>query len=420
MKKLLIALLVTALLLCSTALGEYRPATASPTPPPNGWVRGTITDVANSSTRLSNVTVKADGKTVYSDAQGNYEMELKPGTYTFSFEKNGYVKTTATVKVLPARETRQDCSLLKDLGWVSGVVTDASARLSGVKIYVQDSNGATVSSNVQTDAQGQYKLELKPGTYTLTFEKNGYSKVTKTAKVKAGSTSQLDVAMTAAMIKVHGVVSDATDPSIKLSGVTVTVDGVKTTTNSRGEYEIQVSAGTKTITFKKDGYIDATETVQANAGQTVQRNCSMSRKLSSNQYRVVLTWGSQPNDLDSHLLGTSSNGVRYHVYFSNKRPDNIRNEADLDVDDRYREGPETTTFKVTTDDTYVFYVKDFTNGGNSTILRKSDAKVEVYCGDQHLQTFTVPYVNGGYWEVFRIQNKVFKPVNKVYTQEPSR
>ena len=73
MKKLLIALLVTALLLCSTALGEYRPATASPTPPPNGWVRGTITDVANSSTRLSNVTVKADDKVKTGDVLGTVD-----------------------------------------------------------------------------------------------------------------------------------------------------------------------------------------------------------------------------------------------------------------------------------------------------------------------------------------------------------
>ena len=494
MKKLFILLMLAALMLGSTAFADYRPATASPTPPPNGWVRGVVTDSADATLKLSDVTVSTDGKTIRTDAQGEYVLELRPGTYELTFTKEGYVPVTLSVQVNPAQESIHNCVMTLEHGWVRGTVKDSmdNTKLAGVTVStggmsvqtdaqgkyelelqpgsweltfmkdgyleakhtvqvratkettknceltprqgwvrgtVTDSvdnsklSGVTVSANgvsVQTNAQGKYELKLEPGSCELTFSKDGYLEAKHTVQVNSGRETTKNCSLTSVQGWVYGVVSDATKPSIKLSGVTVTVNGQTVQTNSRGEYEMKVEPGTVTVKFSKDGYIQTEQSAQVQSGRRTERNCSMSRELGSNEYRVVLTWGNKPSDLDSHLRGKSSTGVDYHVFWQNMDPTGIRDEANLDVDDRSQYGPETTTFTVTTNSTYIFYIYDFSNGSGSTVLRNSNAKVDVYCGNQHLQTFNVPNTNGGYWEVFRIQNKVFTPVDRIRTTEPTR
>ena len=63
--------------------------------------------------------------------------------------------------------------------------------------------------------------------------------------------------------------------------------------------------------------------------------------LASGQFRVILTWGENPRDLDSHLTGPAADGSsRWHVYYSNKRGGDM---CALDVDDTSSYGPETVT-----------------------------------------------------------------------------
>ena len=218
---------------------------------------------------------------------------------------------------------------------------------------------------------------------------------------------------------VSGVVADAADPVMGIADVTVSANGCSVQTDAEGAYELQLPAGEHTLTFSKEGYIEVTQEIVLRKGNPVTANCLMTRALESNQYRVVLTWGDTPNDLDSHLLGKSSNGVSYHVHWRDKKPAGINNEAQMDVDDISQYGPETVTFNTAANADYVFYVYDFSNGARSTMLRNSSAKVEVYRGSQLLQAFNVPDAVGGYWEVFRIENQAFVPVNQIQQSEPS-
>lgn len=50
----------------------------------------------------------------------------------------------------------------------------------------------------------------------------------------------------------------------------------------------------------------------------LSQNGSVSRGLKNNQLRIVLTWGSTPRDLDSHLSISLDNGSNGHVYYANK------------------------------------------------------------------------------------------------------
>ena len=56
-------------------------------------------------------------------------------------------------------------------------------------------------------------------------------------------------------------------------------------------------------------------------------------------WRIVLTWGMSPLDVDLHKnWGTISNPLKYQVYYRNKNTPLMS----LDVD-RFSEGPETVT-----------------------------------------------------------------------------
>lgn len=124
--------------------------------------------------------------------------------------------------------------------------------------------------------------------------------------------------------------------------------------------------------------------------------------------RVVLTWGSSPSDLDSHLVFPGN-----HVYFSQKQGD----QTHLDVDDTSSYGPETiTVVKKKQGERYVYMVRDFSNGGrdDSTALAASNARVDVYIGKTHIRSYKVRNdVRANSWVVFGIDGEgAFHDINQ--------
>jgi hypothetical protein len=113
--------------------------------------------------------------------------------------------------------------------------------------------------------------------------------------------------------------------------------------------------------------------------------------------RIVLNWGAEPRDLDSHLVYPNN-----HVYFAHK----IGEQADLDVDDTTSYGPETITINKKQEGQRYFYaVHDFSDSNvpNTTQLSESNAKVFVYVGKTLIKTYYVPkHQKGNVWTVFSI------------------
>lgn len=124
--------------------------------------------------------------------------------------------------------------------------------------------------------------------------------------------------------------------------------------------------------------------------------------------RVVLTWGKNPLDLDSHLIYPNN-----HVYYADK----IGRDTNLDVDDTNSYGPETITIDKV-HDRYVYAVHDFTNGSSnnkgSSELSFSHARVEVYVGKTLVRTYRVkPNTTATSWIVFGIDdNGAFHDINQ--------
>ena len=125
--------------------------------------------------------------------------------------------------------------------------------------------------------------------------------------------------------------------------------------------------------------------------------------------RIVLTWGKNPRDLDSHLIYPGN-----HIYFGHKEG----TDANLDVDDTDSFGPETITInKKRLGESYLYAVQDFTNRlhPNSPTLSASDAKVFLYVGSSLVRTYNVPANKpGNVWAVFRLNpNGDFEDINTV-------
>ena len=113
--------------------------------------------------------------------------------------------------------------------------------------------------------------------------------------------------------------------------------------------------------------------------------------------RVVLTWGQNPADLDSHIAYPGN-----HIFFASKEG----SDANLDVDDTDSYGPETITLTKKHDgEAYLYAVNDYSNNSkpNTTTLSNSQAKVFVYVGQSLVRTYAVPTgKQGNLWTVFRI------------------
>ena len=60
----------------------------------------------------------------------------------------------------------------------------------------------------------------------------------------------------------------------------------------------------------------------------------------TNDIRIVLTWGAQPTDLDSHLTGPNTDATRFHVYYAGRGSFTSAPFAGLDVDDVSSIGPD--------------------------------------------------------------------------------
>jgi len=195
--------------------------------------------------------------------------------------------------------------------------------------------------------------------------------------------------------------------------------------DANGVFDIHaVRAGQYTVEIKKDGYvigyynmISQIETDEAR--QTV----ILTPELSDDEYRIVLTWGAVPSDLDSHLTYYEGGELKMHVYYSNKigTIDGVK-VAELDLDDTSGYGPETVTltFKKEFVDNgkFVYFVHNYSAGSSSTstTLSQSGATVRLYCGNNITETFYVPEnKKGTVWKVFEVWKEGIRVLNDFYS-----
>lgn len=208
-----------------------------------------------------------------------------------------------------------------------------------------------------------------------------------------------------------------------LSGAVITVGSGTATTNDSGVATLSgLAAGTATVSATAANYTSTSRTITLSCTTSNSAGIAMSPSsgtgaISANQVRIVLNWGADPRDLDSHLTGPSSASDgsltdttnRFHVYYPSSSRTAETTLAVLDTDDTSGFGPETITISPPSGGTvlrpglYRYSVYHFS--GSSTIPN-SGASVTLYTGSQQ-QEFSPPAstavgASGALWTVFEL------------------
>ena len=282
--------------------------------------------------------------------------------------------------------------------------------------FTNRSTGETIT--VRTEYDGTFNARLPVGTYDARVSAYSYlDESTRDIVILSRTTNYLQNS-----ILLHPAEDAVVSGNIinALTGKPVTEAVIRfrrNLGNTIGEYLTFVSGETVEIHPDENGnyYFDKlpvgyyTAEVTAESFITTHRNIIASNKrefvqdislspiLSTEEIRVVLTWGEYPQDLDSHLVGP--NGI--HTWYDDLTA-YVDDEpvADLDLDDVDSYGPETTTIRKIQPGVYYFYVHNFST---SPEMIYSGAQVKVYQGSNLLASYNIPsnVPDKLYWNVFK-------------------
>jgi hypothetical protein len=294
-------------------------------------------------------------------------------------------------------------------GTLRGNVKDAESFQALRDVSVRVYQGSALKSSTTTDSSGDYAVSLPAGDYRVVIQATNYQLFESYESVEEGRESYLETFLMVTDVVGNGTTSGTIRDAITgnvLSGVTLVVrngwnnstEGTiigTLTTNGSGAYTATLPYGNYTLTATKDYYITATINIVVTRTATV-KNATLAPVESDDIYRVVLTWGASPRDLDSHLRSNNA-----HVYYSQK----YSSYAWLDVDKTTSYGPETITIEnLSALGGFEYMVHDYTNrymSSGAVALANSSAMVSVYKGSALIRTYHVPVSGDGtVWNVF--------------------
>lgn len=147
----------------------------------------------------------------------------------------------------------------------------------------------------------------------------------------------------------------------------------------------------------------------------------LNEQITNVDYRIELTWGATPRDLDTYLSYYEDGVRKMYVNYTNKIGYiDGQKVAELDVDDTSGYGPETITMNVDANmledgGVFKYSVQNYTDrtSTSSKALSMSDAVVRVYKGNDLITTYFVPKdKEGTVWHVFHITKDGVVPVNE--------
>ncbi len=175
-------------------------------------------------------------------------------------------------------------------------------------------------------------------------------------------------------------------------------------------YDVRLNPGNYTAEVKAPGYTSTYFTIST-ISDGWEYHSSVVPQVQGDEVRVVLSWGANPRDLDSHLFFPDDQHIAYYNHQVGS--------SSLDRDDTDSYGPETITISNLNNGIYKYYVCDFTNAinnnYNSVEMSRSFAKVDVYNKNGLAGSFNVPTNKEGViWHVFNIANGNILPVQRYY------
>lgn len=325
-------------------------------------------------------------------------------------------------------EKIEEIELKKRKGDLEGDILKASDRATPVTDARIQATAPTGTYNAVPDSSGHYKMTMPVSRYYVTVNADGYVPFKAYAVIKENQTEYMQTFL---MVEgeetdtgsAQGMIINALN-GVGLSDVTLDVrkgwnnedDGeilTTVTTDDYGAYLVTLPIGNYTLCASKEGFAPTMVNIIVQKTNSDNQDGTMSPIMSGDDYRIVLTWGENPRDLDSHVVGTLTNGGSFHVYYNHKSQyDGDVEVCNLDLDDVDGEGPETITLHATTSNPYYYYINRYAGSGT---VASSGAQIKVYQGEREIATFNVPtnLGDGDYWNVFAIVDGEFVIKNTI-------
>jgi len=154
-----------------------------------------------------------------------------------------------------------------------------------------------------------------------------------------------------------------------------------------GIWQVKLPAGSYTRVIRMKEFAEMTEEkkVTESADEQTKDNILFLSPVVRG-FRVVLTWGALPLDLDAHVILPNAVDIDTgEVNFD--KPKSKDGHVTLDVDNKLGYGPETVTFLDIVPGVYKYYVNRYSN---EAPIQKSGAKVVLFKGDKLIKKYYVP------------------------------
>ncbi|HVF14949.1 MAG TPA: carboxypeptidase-like regulatory domain-containing protein [Acidimicrobiales bacterium] len=210
-----------------------------------------------------------------------------PGTYTVTFQKEGYLPATATASLAEdGNETSLSPLLQPVTGVVRGVVgqdiarvvpcAPLACRLPEAQVTVTDRNGSevrnTTTASNPADRLGAYEVAgLQAGAYTITFSKTGYIPQTFSVTLVDGEPERvLDVQLRGVMVALSGSAPNCTGVEVVLRNGRPFGPPAVASVRPDGEYRIPrvYTPGEYAVVFRVGGTVLGSVPLELGPGET--------------------------------------------------------------------------------------------------------------------------------------------------------
>jgi hypothetical protein len=302
---------------------------------------------------------------------------------------------------------------------LSGDIKNLSERVVG-EGTVNLLSGTTVSYSATISTAGKYSITgIAEGSYTLSVVSPGYVEFEEAVSISSDQTK--NATLVGGTIASGVIIDSQTGSGLANAQIALTFTGAKSAggitvdttlanadfvffTDAYGYFNFEgLAFGYFIMVIRADGFTTRViENIQVFEGYFDFPQVILVQTVSEGSLRMILTWGENPYDLDSHLTGPMADGNRFHMYYSDPVPDG--GDVNLDVDDTYSYGPETTTIETFHEGLYrfsIFNFSDQSSDGGSGIYT-SPTRVEVYDYSGLVSSFTAPAFSAGTGNTWRV------------------
>jgi len=195
---------------------------------------------------------------------------------------------------------------------------------------------------------------------------------------------------------IEGIVHDAISGA-GVDGAHLQAGDAETNTDTSGYFLLSgVEAGDVSLEISADGYVTGNFDLELAEAETLWQDFTILPLSTTDEYRIVLTWGLNPDDLDSHLWIPDGSGY-WHVYYGWDGYLDQPPYAQLDTDDTSSYGPETITIRkheiegaLSMDYYQGEYIYAIHHYSGESDIPNSGAQVRVYSGNTLIQTINAP------------------------------